>query len=460
MMETENTYLQRLGSFVSGLRFENLPREVVAKANDAWFDLIGCYYAALKKDPHPRLIDYALDANPLGQATMWGTGRKASLSQTVMTEGFICYALEFDDGVSLGGHWGSASIPTAFACTETMGGDGKLFLTSIVSAYEVGTRISRRFSSYLLKHNVHFPCAMGSFAAAAAAAKAFGLGAAETAMGLANGCLSPIGPYGTAVSGEAIKNMYSGWPNLVGLQMMEFARLGIGGDIDAMETNNGLAAVLRGTPLSAEEKEQSLRDLGEHFMVMESYCKPFPCCRWLHAPLMLLKRVIADNPGKAIRSMTVRGPKFLRLYDTKGDFTKKVKAQYSIPFTLAAMQKCGKLGIDEFEMPNRTREDIRKVADTVEIVEDERKERDFPGHFSVELEVAFADGTRESRDGGLPWSPENPPAKQELMDKFCGLVHPILTQAETDAWCDLYEEGVEKEGNFAKMLRLLGKDKR
>jgi len=452
------TILQHLARFVAHLDFSDLPPEVISKANDAWFDLMGCYFAALNNAPNPRLVQYALTSNPLGQATLWGTGVKASLDATVMTEGYIGYSLEFDDGVSLGGHWGSASIPTALACTETFGGDGKRFLLSIVSAYEVGTRLSRRFASYMLNHKVHFPCAMGAFAAAGAAAKAYGLDERTIASGLANGCLSPIGPYGTAVSGEPIKDMYSGWPNLVGLKMMEFAKIGLGGDLDSFESDKGLAVAFRGEALSPSEEELALKGLGKQYLLMESYFKPYPCCRWLHAPLVLLQEIMQKSPRKTLRSIIVKGPQFLHLYDTKGDFAKKVKAQYSIPFTLAVYACCGKLGINEFELPTRTRKDIRKAADSVQIETDLIREQQFPGKFSVELEVIFSDGSQAHAEGGLPWSPSSPATKQDLMKKFTTLVSPFMPKDEVNSWLSLYQEGVEKEGNFDKMLLLLGKD--
>ena len=454
----QKTILQQLAHFVASLDFSDLPQEVVSKANDAWFDLMGCYLAALNNTPNPKLIQYALASNPLGEATLWGTGVKASLDATVMTEGYIGYSLEFDDGVSLGGHWGSASIPVALACTEISRGEGKNFLLSIVCAYEVGTRLSRRFAPHMLNHKIHFPCAMGAFAAAGAAAKAYELDARTIASGLANGCLSPIGPYGTAVSGESIKNMYSGWPNLVGLKMIEFAKLGLGGDIDSFESENGLAVAFRGEALTSTEEELALNDLGKRYSLMESYFKPYPCCRWLHAPLALIQKIMREHPGKSIRTMTVSGPQFLHLYDTKGDFTKKVKAQYSIPFTLGAFACCGKLGIDEFESPTRTRKDIEKMADSVRIVLDPSREQQFPSKFSVGLEVGFCDGSSAHAEGGLPWSPNSPATKQELMQKFTSLVSPFMSKIEVNSWLSLYQEGVEKEGNFGKLLLLLGKD--
>jgi len=89
---------------------------------------------------------------------------------------------------------------------------------------------------------------------------------------------------------------------------------------------------------------------------------------------------------------------------------------------------------------------------------DSSREQQFPSKFSVGLEVGFCDGSSAHAEGGLPWSPNSPATKQELMQKFTSLVSPFMSKIEVNSWLSLYQEGVEKEGNFGKLLLLLGKD--
>lgn len=447
--------LEHLAKFVDNLTFYDLPDCVVRKANDALFDLIGCYYGALNEPENKKILTYAM-IHPCSEgALLWGSGMKVPIEEAALTEGFCGYSLEYDDGVSLGGHWGSASIPAICAIAENNGKSGKDVITAIVCAYEVGTRISRIYSSILLKNRIHFPSLMGYYAAAAGVGKLMGLSSETIAGGLGNSCLAPISPYSTAISGESIKNMYSGWPNFMGIKMMEYASMGLTGNVDIFESRDGLGVVFSGSPLSEEQREKALMGLGSDYMIMQSYFKPYPCCRWLHAPLHLLQKIIKAHPDKKILNVTVYGPKFLRLYDTKEDFSKKVKAQYSIPFTMAAMMINGTCSINEFKEPFRTSKLVLEIADHVRVLEDDTLEAQFPQHFQVRVVVNFENGFNVEDEGSLPWGPDAPPSKMELISKFRTLTCNVLEPQNVLAWERLYHSGIEKENNWQNALELL-----
>ncbi len=451
------TLLERLGEFTAAITFSRLPPQVVSKANDAFFDLVGCYYGALNVDGNPELLDRMSRFNAAGDVTLWGTGKKAGYAEAAMAHGCLGYHLEFDDGVSLGGHWGSASIPAIFSMVERGNGDGKQLVLGIVCAYEVGTRISRLYAARMLEKKIHFPCAMGAFAAAAGVGKVLGLPASVIAGGLANACLAPVGPYSTAVSGATVKDFYSGWPDFLGIRMMDFAAMGLCGDTDTFEAENGLGVIFGGEALSAERKETALADLGQRFLLMESYFKPYPCCRWLHAPASLLEAVLARHPCQAVSEVVVRGPAFLKLYDSRDPFDRKVKTQYSIPYTLGALLVAGRLGRNEFELPFRISDEVRDASRKIRIVSDAEKDMAFPQKFGVGVDVCFVDGGVESLEGGLPWGPESPATKEALILKFRSLTDGVLTASVVDAWIALYKKGLERDGSFGQALSLLSK---
>ncbi|PKL25976.1 MAG: hypothetical protein CVV46_15725 [Spirochaetae bacterium HGW-Spirochaetae-2] len=452
------TLLLQLSEFVADLKFEDLPIEVISKANDAVFDLIGCYFGALGQKDCRAILNYAGQHRDPAQAILWGTSHKIPASEAAMVEGFLAYSLEFDDGVSLGGHWGSSSIPAVIATAERLGKSGKDVILGIVCAYEVGTRISRLYAPNLLAHKIHFPCAMGAFAAAGGVAKVSGYSAGIIEGGLANGCLSPIGPYSTAVSGASIKNMYSGWPNTMGMKMMEFAEMGLYGDSDTFESDNGLGMAYGKEPLTEELKASALKSLGTKYMLMESYFKPYPCCRWLHAPLDVLHRIMVRNSGRTIESITVAGPEFIHLYDTKLPYNDKIKAQYSIPFTLGAMLLTGEVGLSAFDTEFRTSMAVGEASGRISIFTDAELNLAFPNSFSVRLDVYFNDGGRDTLIGGLPWNPTQPATKLELIAKFKTLVNGVLPKAEIEEWIYLFLNGLERETTFIQILELLHRE--
>lgn len=449
------TLLQSLSKYVRDLKFKDLTEEVISKANDAIFDLLGCYYGSLNDKTNQIIIRNALKNSSNNDVTIWGVGRKGSLADSAMAMGFCGYSLEYDDGVSLAGHWGSASIPACIATAEKNNKSGEDLIVSIVSAYEVGTRISRIYSSTMLKNKIHFPCAMGFYAAASGVGKLMDLDSKALTLGFSNGALAPVGPYSTAVSGGQIKSMYSGWPNFLGIRLMEFAADGIGGDEDIFESKDGLGVIFLDEPLSEQKKEEVLSSLGKEYMLMQSYFKPYPCCRWLHSPLYLLEGILKDNPNKQISEIKVYGPNFLKLYDTRGCYEKKVKAQYSIPYTLAAMLINGSCGVEEFEEPFRTSNLIKEYTDKIVILADEDLESQFPKSFTVRLEVTFSTSEKVEKVGGLPWSPNCPATKIELINKFKTLTSSVLSTTTSEQLIKLYKEGFEKKNNFKTLLSIL-----
>lgn len=452
----ERTLIQALADYATHLSFEDLPPQVVSKANDAIFDLIGCYYGAFPDPICQEVLLNSISHSHGEEATLWGTGKKISADEAAMAMGFLGYALEYDDGVSLGGHWGSASIPSAIATAEKEGRSGKDLIVAVVCGYDIGTRISQLYAPLLLSHKVHFPCAMGFYAAASAVGRLMGLSSEQFALGLSNGGLAPVGPYSTAVSGGQIKSMYSGWPDFLGIRLMEWGRKGIGGDVDLFESPDGIGMVFSGKALDEGQKAEALSNLGIDFKLMHSYFKPYPCNRWLHAPLYLLQNIIREK-GEIPIAVIVDGPSFLSLYDTRGDYTKKVKAQYSIPYTLAAMLLHRRCGICEFETDFRTSDAIQQMTERIALRKDPELDAKFPSQFVVRVTAKFLDGTEILKQGGLPWSPTQPATKQELIGKFRHLACATLPQTDLERWITLYTKGFEKGDNFNQMLSLLAK---
>lgn len=282
------TIIEQLSAFGTGLRFEDLPPEVVEKANDCFFDFVGCYYGAVKRDDIPQVIRGIAAMNPTPESCLWGAGLRCGTAEAALAMGTVGYHLEYDDGISVSGHWGSASIPASFLAVARRGGDGKDLITAIAAGYEVGCRISRMFSPRLLKKHIHFPCTMGAFGAAAGYARGSGASAEELAGALSLAGLFPVGTYSTATSGAKGKGLYSGWPNYLGINALRLSQLGLTGDPDVMEAPDGFANAVGLAPMTAEYLEEAGRDLGTDFRMMQVYFKPYPCCRWLHAPVYAL----------------------------------------------------------------------------------------------------------------------------------------------------------------------------
>jgi 2-methylcitrate dehydratase PrpD len=456
-MMSETTILQKLANYATSLRFEELPADVVSKANDCFFDLIGCYFAALGRPENRDRAERIMAFNPAPEAIVWGTGKYCGIAEAALAIGTLGYDLEYDDGISLGGHWGSASIPATALSVIRNGGAGQDLLAGIVASYEVGTRISRIYSPRLLQKHVHFPCVMGAFAAAVGYLRgARGL-AAQLAGALSLAGLFPLGTYSTAISGAPGKGLYSGWPNFLGVQAARLADIGLSGDLDVLENRDGFGNVFGLGPADEAARQTALEGLGHEYRFMEVYFKPYPCCRWLHAPIHAALRIIGEHglSREDVAGIRVSGPEFILMYDKRTGFESKVTCQYSIPYSVGAAVYFGRLGPGEYESDVRNDPGLRVFIERIEVGVDEELQGIPAVSFRTKVDLTCKDGRRFSTLGGLPWSRENPPAKQELVEKFVAITKDVLSQEEQEIWADLYRKGMESPDAWAVAVKRL-----
>lgn len=451
------TVIETLAEFAAGLTFEELPVDVRARANDCLFDLIGCYYGALGREKNVRLLEKIAGFNRMPESALWGTGMSCGTAEAALGIGTLCYDLEYDDGISMSGHWGSASIPATFLSVAEHGGDGRDLLTAIVAAYEVGSRISRLFSPELLRRHVHFPCTMGAFGAITGYGKGAGFDSGQLAGALSLAGLFPVGTYSTAISGAAGKGLYSGWPNYLGVNCGRLAEAGLTGDADILESRDGFGTAVGLAPVGEEAAAYAVEKLGEEYRFLEVYFKPYPCCRWLHAPIhgALGVRKKYGIRVEDIEEVRIGGPEFAMMYDTHDGYESKVTCQYSIPYTVGAALLYGRVTTEEFEEDIRVGTPMKEISERITMYVDEELQRNFPGTFSVKMELRMRDGTCFRCSETTPWGPDCPPTREELIGKFRVLTEQALSKVEVEQWIALYLDGVESDGGFSRAVKLL-----
>ena len=459
--DQEKTLVERLAEFAAGLTFEQLPDSVVRRANDCFFDLVGCYYGALKKEENRKIAAELAKLNPAKEAVIWGTKHRCGIAGAALALGTLGYDLEYDDGISVSGHWGSASIPAAYLAVREMDGDGRDLVTAITAAYEVGSRISRVFSPELLKRHIHFPCTMGAFGAAAGYGAGRGKNADVLAGALSLAGLFPVGAYSTATSGAPGKGLYSGWPGYLGIHAVRLAGMGLTGDRDIMEHPDGFGRAVGLGPADPKVVGKALEGLGEQFHIMETYFKPYPCCRWLHAPVMGILELMREQRLRRedIERVIIGSPEFALMYDTREGFHTSVKCQYSIPYSVGAAAWFGRLTPEEYGDEARENEEFLRFIGRIDMVYDEELQKKFPGEFAVKMQVFTRDGQTYARRQSMPWGPENPPSAEELEDKFSMLTKDILTEEEICQWIEIHQRGIDKEGMFAMAAGLLERNR-
>jgi aconitate decarboxylase len=178
-----------LAEFAVGLRYEDLPEDIIANAKRCILDSLGCgLYGSTK----PWSQSVARVVKSLGQAqkvSVWGMKLRADPLGAAFVNGTAAQGFELDDCHDQSmSHYGAGVVPSVVAAAEGLGRfDGKQIILATVVGYELGTRIGNTVSPSAFHRGFH-PCGLTStFAAAAAVGKILGLNIDQfiNALGLA-----------------------------------------------------------------------------------------------------------------------------------------------------------------------------------------------------------------------------------------------------------------------------------
>src|ERR1700692_2415924 len=134
-----------LAAYVANLKFEDIPREVLARAKVLALDFLGSAIRARRDaESTPSLLKMletlALDGN--GQSTVFGDSKTWTPAVAALLNGALGHSLDFDDTHADSSLHASATVvPAAFAVGELTGASGRDVLTAIVAGYEVCCRL-------------------------------------------------------------------------------------------------------------------------------------------------------------------------------------------------------------------------------------------------------------------------------------------------------------------------------
>lgn len=129
-----------LARYGLALSFASLPPEVIHQAKRCLLDALGCAIGAYDAPGRPMCEAVIKQLGGTGEATVFGSGLRATASQATLVNCFLVRFLDYND-IGGGGH-NTDSIPAILAISEREKSNGREFLTSVVISYELGARFS------------------------------------------------------------------------------------------------------------------------------------------------------------------------------------------------------------------------------------------------------------------------------------------------------------------------------
>ena len=201
-MERTTEYVSR---FVSELKYEDIPREVVERAKRQILDVIGVALAGSTQEVGKIALKFVERTGGTPECTVWGTGLRTSAPQAAFANGIFCHATDYDDMWLPGAHPTGVTFPAALAIAESLRASGRQLLVAQVAAYEITGKLH---SCADKRGGWHPTPVFGTFGATAAVAKLLNLDPRriQCAFGIASSEASGIGAH----SGTMTKPFHSG----------------------------------------------------------------------------------------------------------------------------------------------------------------------------------------------------------------------------------------------------------
>lgn len=167
---------RQLAHWVVGLRYEDLPPEVVDRAKGVTLQNLASALLGSQSPSGQQAVKFIAteESGVQNGATIMVNGTKA-------TKGGAAYANA--EMMQAGGKWdtfrmlthpGTSILPGAFAAAETEGVSGRDFITGLAAGYEVMERMAADFIPTVMARGFHASPVFGIFGSAIAAAKIMG----------------------------------------------------------------------------------------------------------------------------------------------------------------------------------------------------------------------------------------------------------------------------------------------
>jgi 2-methylcitrate dehydratase PrpD len=398
---------QALGSWVGGLGYEQIPRDVVASARDRVQDILGISVAAANEDASVaarRMRDEWGQSSR--QAGFVGESVMGAAATAALVNGTYAHSLDFDDThLPSVVHPSAPMVPALLAQAQASRATGKEFLAALVAAYEVNVRLSMaQFdpelgNSIFFENGLHATSIIGAVAAAAGCARLRGLDSAGITNAIAIACSMGAGLIEANRAGGSIKRFHGGWAAHSAVTAAGMAYHGLTGPATVLEGRFGFYRAFCG---ERWRPEAVLDGLGERWETPGILYKPYPCNHFTHAVVdaaLALKQkglqaedVDRVTIGTAKASWRTIGDPI----DEKRHPRTPYGAAFSAPFVFATAVAGGSgLGVTtrDFAAPMLSEPARARIAERTDVVVDDECTRIFPYQFPAVVRVGTHAGS-------------------------------------------------------------------
>ena len=425
---------EALAAFVSGLRFAQIPVQVVGRTEELFLDWLASALAGKGAEPVRALESFTRAMGPpAGPSEILVSRRLSSPWFAALVNAAASHVVEQDDIHNRSVvHPGTVVFPPALAVAQALGRSGRDLITAAVAGYEVACRVGEYLgpTHYRVFHSTG---TAGTLGAAAAVARLLGLGVDATRDALGSAGTQAAGLWEFLRDAADSKQLHTAKAASDGLLAAYLAREGFSGARDILTGARGM-----GAGLSARPEQRCLTEgLGEAWAVLETSFKYHASCRHTHpcadALLELMRRhALSADDIKRVRAHVYRAA--FDVLGPVGEPRSVHQAKFSMGFVLALMALRGHATVADFGATSIRDPALLDFARRVEMVVDPQIEAAYPRRWMGKVVVKTLTGSEfEHRIKTPKGDPDNPLSRTELEDKVLRLARFASGADEAEA---------------------------
>ena len=411
-----------LARFASQLQFEDIPKDVISRAEDLLVDWFASTVGGKGSKPVEVITQFAQSMGPVSQPAIAGSAEiiaSRSLSSpflACLANAAASHVVEQDD-VHNGSvfHPGTIVFPAALALAQAKQLSGREFLTAAVVGYEVGIRVGEFLgrSHYKIFHTTG---TAGTLAAAATVGRLLKLNPQQMLHAFGSAGTQSAGLWEFLRDAADSKQLHTAHASATGLMSAYLAQAGFTGAQKILEGVQGLAA---GTSTDANP-EKLIDRLGSRWCLAETSFKYHASCRHTHPAADALLQVIqkhAVSMADIDRIETLVHQGAIDVLGPASDATTLHQSKFSMGTVLALICKFQFAGLDEFATHFNDPE-ICALRNRVSMILDPEVDKAYPQRWIGKVKVYLKNGqVYEGRVDEPKGDPGNTLTRAEIKDK-------------------------------------------
>ena len=446
-----------MARWAAGVRFEDLPLDVVHEGKRFLLDSLGCALGGYRQHDAKIVLDVLGETAGRGPATVIGTGARIDPVSAALANSLMIRVMDYNDI-----YWRqdpshpSDLIPAALACCERAGSGGRELAVGIALGHEFEQRFCEAAFPGIRERGWHH-ATLTAFVSPIVAGRMLRLPweAIQNAIGISASRHATLGAV-TAGKLTMMKNTVDPMATQSGVLAALLAERGYTGPEHVIDGKEGLAHCL-----GPAWKLDALTDgLGRSWRITTCGMKAFPTEALTHTPISAVLDLVREHDLKPSQVANVEIRSLSRAADILADPSKydprsKETADHSLPYVIAAAIVDRQVTPRQFSQDKIGDPAIRAQLRKVEVVADPEIEKAFPALQRAIVTISTTDGRALTRELDYPkGDPRNPLSDAEVEEKFDALAGPVLSGAARRRVKDVVWN-LESASSVSEIMRML-----